>query len=88
MYNVLVQCMYNVLARLSLILESVEVLHVCVVLHVCNVSLLLWDICINDKLLLKSMTGCDKITDLLQRGINWPRGLGKSIAGGDESMGL
>ena len=32
--------------------------------------------------------GCDKITDLLQKGVEWPRGLGVSIAGGSDNMGL
>lgn len=33
-------------------------------------------------------SGCDKITDLLQKGVEWPRGLGVSIAGGSDNMGL
>ncbi|CAG5107131.1 Oidioi.mRNA.OKI2018_I69.chr1.g3161.t1.cds [Oikopleura dioica] len=33
-------------------------------------------------------SGCDKITSLMQNGVEWPRGLGKAIAGGDDSMGL
>ncbi|CBY31212.1 unnamed protein product [Oikopleura dioica] len=33
-------------------------------------------------------SGCDKITGFLQKGVEWPRGLGKAIAGGDDSMGL
>jgi len=33
-------------------------------------------------------SGCDKITGLLQKGVEWPRGLGKAIAAGDDSMGL
>jgi len=33
-------------------------------------------------------SGCDKITDILWKGIQWPRGLGQAIAGGSDSMGL
>ena len=33
-------------------------------------------------------SGCDKISEMLSRGVNWPKNLGKSIANGDEKMGL
>ena len=33
-------------------------------------------------------SGCDKIAEALSRGVNWPKGLGKSIANGDEKLGL
>ncbi|CAG5077264.1 Oidioi.mRNA.OKI2018_I69.PAR.g8668.t1.cds [Oikopleura dioica] len=33
-------------------------------------------------------SGCDKIADLMDKGIQWPRGLGKAIANGSDSMGL
>ena len=32
-------------------------------------------------------SGCDAITDVLQKGVQWPRGLGAAIANGDSSMG-
>jgi len=31
--------------------------------------------------------GCDSITDMLEKGVKWPRGLGGAIANGDSSMG-
>ena len=33
-------------------------------------------------------SGCDKISDILKKGVEWPRGLGKSIANGDDKIGL
>lgn len=31
--------------------------------------------------------GCDKISDLCQKGVEWPRALGKAIKDGDSSFG-
>lgn len=32
-------------------------------------------------------SGCDAITNFLQKGVEWPRSLGGAIANGDSSMG-
>ena len=37
--------------------------------------------------LTKAFIGCDKISDFCQKGVEWPRALGKAIKDGDSSFG-
>ena len=37
--------------------------------------------------LTKDFLGCEKISDLCQKGVEWPRALGKAIKDGDSSFG-
>ena len=34
-----------------------------------------------------TVSGCDKLNDILQKGVEWPRSLGRAIKNGDSNFG-